>query len=279
MTTYGVATPESCTYRTVDGVPLEARLLVPQGDAAPRAAIAYFHPGAWRAGGPALTYELLHLALRGMVVAAFGYRLLPDRKRPPRQRTGYAMRWDAARSVHDCVADAQAAIRWLRARPDVDAKRVVAAGYSSGAHLAAATAVLPAMESGARSFRPNALVLYAGVFDLGTAELSPLAHIRRKAPPSLVLCGERDSLATQSRQFANAMTTAGNRCELAMYPGGHNTFMSSLDNPVLAPSLTRVDHFLVSLGYIDAATDVDRCIGDLANHVSKKRRKPAKRRS
>src|SRR5918999_1091371 len=98
MTKAAALKPESCTYRTVDGLPLEARLLLPQGDVVPRAAIAYFHPGAWRAGGPAVIYELLHLALRGMVVAAFGYRLLPDRHRPARQRKGYAKRWDAARS-------------------------------------------------------------------------------------------------------------------------------------------------------------------------------------
>ena len=269
-------TGESCTYRTVDGVSLEARLLVPQGDVVPRAAIAYFHPGAWRAGGPMLIHELRHLALRGMVVASFGYRLLPDRHRPPRPRKGYATRYDAARSIHDCVADAQAAIRWFRAHPDVDGKRLVAAGYSSGAHLAAATALLPPVESNRKSCRPNALVLYAGLFDLRVAELSPLQHIRPKAPPGLVLCGERDSLAPQSRLFAQAMSDAGNRCELAVFPGGHTTFTSQFNNPVFAPSLARVDQFLVSLGYIDAVNDVDQRIADLANDVPKARRKPAK---
>ena len=179
MTTDGDVRSESWTYRTVEGVPLEVRLLVPQGDVVPRPAIAHFHPGAWRAGGPMLTHELLHFALRGMIVASFGYRLLPDRHRSPRQRTGYAMRWDAARSIHDCVADAQAAVRWLRGRGDVDGKHVVATGYSSGAHLAAATALLPPVEAVRKSCRPDALVLYAGVYDLGAAELSPLQHIRR----------------------------------------------------------------------------------------------------
>ena len=257
---------ESLTYRTIDGVPLEARLLVPEGGGAPRAAIGYFHPGAWRGGGPSLTHELRHLARRGMVVAAFGYRLLPSRSRPARPRKGYAMRWDAARSIHDCVADAQAAIRWLRARSDVDPKRVVAAGYSSGAHLAAATALLPPVESSSRTGRPNALVLYAGVFDLRDAALSPLQHVRRNAPPALLLCGERDSLVGQSRQFAVAMSDAGNRSELALFPGGHNAFTSDFKNPVLVPSLECLDRFLVSLGYIDAVSDLDRRIADLADH-------------
>jgi acetyl esterase len=265
---------ESCTYRTVDGIPLEARLLLPQVAAIPRAAMAYFHPGAWRAGGPMLIHELRHLASRGMVVAAFGYRLLPDRHRPARERTGYASRWDAAKSIHDCVADAQAAIRWLRARAEVDAKRVVAAGYSSGAHLAAATALLPAMEASRTSCRPNALVLYGGVFDLGVAELSPLQHIGAKAPPALVLCGERDSLAKQSRQLAQAMSDAGNRCELAMFPGGHQTFTSQFSNPVFASSLASVDRFLVSLGHIDEVGDLDQRIAALATTAPKRRRKP-----
>lgn len=271
-------TAESCTYRTVGGVPLEARLLVPQGDDAPRAAVAYFHPGTWRAGGPMLIHELRHLALRGMVVAAFGYRLLPDKHRPPRPRKGYAMRYDAARSIHDCVADAQAAVRWFRNRPDVDGKRVVAAGYSSGAHLAAAASLLPPVESEREreSCRPDALVLYAGVFDVRAPDLSPLQHVRPTAPPALVLCGERDTLAAQNRQFALAMNEAGNRCELAMFPGGHNTFTSQFHNPVFAPSLARVDQFLVSLGYIAEVSDLDRRIADLANYVPKGSAKPGR---
>lgn len=270
---------ESCTYRTIGGVPLEARLLVPQGDVVPRAAIAYFHPGAWRAGGPALIHELLHFALRGMVVAAFGYRLLPDRHRPPRARKGYALRYDAAESIQDCVADAQAAVCWLRSRPDVDKSRVVAAGYSSGAHLAAATALVPPVESDRMSCRPTALVLYAGVLDLGASALSPLQHVRRKSPPALVLCGEQDSLASQSRLFVEAMKGAGNRCDLAMFAGGHNAFTSQLQNPVLAPSLTRVDEFLASLGYIAPATDLEQRIADLASHVPKRRAKRSPTRS
>ena len=265
---------ESITYRTVEGIPLEAKLLVPEGDGAPRAAVGYFHPGSWRAGGPALIHELRHLARRGMIVAAFGYRLLPSRNRPARQRHGYALKWDAARSIHDCVADAQAAICWLQARPDVDPRRVVASGYSSGAHLAAATALLPPEEAASRTGRPNALVLYAGVFDLGDAALSPLHHIKSEAPPALVLCGERDSLVKQSRQFAQAMTDAGNRAELALFPGGHKAFTSDFKNPVFVPSLQRVDRFLVSLGYVDAVTDLGQRIADLADHKPTTSRTP-----
>ena len=72
------------------------------------------------------------------------------------------------------------------------------------------------------------------------------------------------------------MSDAGNRCELALFPGGHNTFTSQLNNPVLAPSIARVDQFLVSLGYIDAVSDVEQRIADLAHHVAKAKRKPTK---
>jgi len=269
MSADGDVRREACTYRTVGEVPLEARLFLPAGDQAPRAAIAYFHPGSWRAGGPALIHELRHLASRGMVAAAFGYRLLPDRRRKSATRVGYARRFDAATSIRDCVADAQAAIRWLRRRADVDVTRVVAAGYSSGAHLAAATALLPAVEPGRASCRPNALVLYGGVFDVrDAAELSPLRHVRPKAPPGLVLCGIRDPLAAGNRQFAQAMIDAGNRCDLAEFPGGHNTFASRFDNPVLTRSLARVDEFLVSLDYLDAVPDVVQRIADLATTLT-----------
>lgn len=173
----------------------------------------------------------------------------------------------------DCVADAQAAVRWLRRHPCVDGTRVVAAGYSSGAHLAAAAALLPAVEPARTSCKPNALVLYAGVFDLGRTELSPLAHVRKNAPPGLVMYGVEDRLASQGQNFSKAMTRAGNRCEVAEFPGGRGTFAAHPDNPVFATALARVDEFLVSLGYLDAVTDVERRIADLDLSTPKPRRK------
>jgi acetyl esterase/lipase len=158
---------------------------------------------------------------------------------------------------------------------------VVAAGYSSGAHLAAGSALLPVAERKRTSCRPNALVLYAGVLERSAADLSPIHHVGRNAPPALLLCGDRDSLVGQSRRFAQVMNDAGKRAELALFPGGHKAFTSQLSNPVLAPSLARVDEFLVSLGYVDPVTDLDGRIADLRNYVptTRRRTRPAGKRS
>ena len=234
------------------GVTLEARVIVPPGPPSPRPAFAYFHPGGWRAGSPAFTQSLRYLATRGLVAASFAYRLLPNGRKADGQP---GSRFGAARSKVDCVADAQAAIRWLRARPEVDGNRIAASGYSAGAHLAAATALLPPVEPDETPYQPNALVLYAGVF-AGTPELSPLAHIRGGAPPALVLYGVRDSLAGQNRRFARAMAEAGNRCEIAEFQGAHGAFAESPHNPVFTAALVRVDEFLVSVGYLEPSTNI-----------------------
>ena len=59
-------------------------------------------------------------------------------------------------SVVDCVADAQCAVGWLRARSDVDPGRVAAGGHSAGGQLALTVALLPDVSS-----RPDAVVVTA----------------------------------------------------------------------------------------------------------------------
>ena len=263
------------TFRTVDGVELEAHVAFPTGEAGDgtRPALAYFHPGGWRAGSPGFSREVHYLASRGMVAVSFGYRLLPNRRRAPVSRAPRWARLGAARSLVDCIADAQAAVRWLRRRDGVDAARVVAGGYSAGAHLAAAAALVPAVERSNVSCRPNALVLYASVFGARQPEASPLAHVRRKAPPALVMCGVADSLIHQNRAFTKAMSDAGNQCELIEFPGGHKAFSARLDNPVFVDSLAQIDRFLVSLDYLTPVRNVERRIAELDLIAPKPRKK------
>lgn len=72
----------------------------------------------------------------------------------------------------ECVQDARAAIRWVRAHAaewGIDPDRIVASGGSAGGHLAACTAVIvdgdKAVENAKFSSVPNALVLFNPVLD------------------------------------------------------------------------------------------------------------------
>lgn len=262
-------------FRTIDGVPLEVRGVIPERAGDLRLpAFAYFHPGAWKAGGPGDHFgrALRYLATRGVFGASFAYRLLPNGRKSDGQ---HGVRFGAARSKLDCVADAQAAIRWLRERPEVDPTRVVAGGYSAGAHLAAATALLAPVEPAEGSCEPNALVLFAGVYE-GEPEVAPLAHVRTGVPPALVAFGVKDPLAAQGRRFAHALVEAGNRCEVAEFPGAHDTFASHPLNPVYAAALARTDEFLVSLGWLEPAPDAADRIANIDADIPARKHPPAK---
>jgi dipeptidyl aminopeptidase/acylaminoacyl peptidase len=86
--------------------------------------------------------------------------------------------------------------------------------------------------------------------------LSPYHHVRKGAPPTLVLHGKEDATVSYAgiEKFVEAMTKAGNRCELEGYDGaGHGFFnyaRKSADNRYAA-TLRRMDAFLKSLGYLE----------------------------
>src|SRR5690606_17083148 len=74
----------------------------------------------------------------------------------------------------ECVIDAKAAMRWIRAHAaklGIDPNRLAAAGGSAGGHLAAAVATLPDHDAADRSVStvPNALALFNPVTILASA--------------------------------------------------------------------------------------------------------------
>lgn len=252
-------------YRSADGFDLKAWIFEPAGHRADdkRPAIVFFFGGGWNGGTPGqFGPQAAHLAEKGMVAIAVDYRV--------RSRQGTP--------ANAAVSDAKAAIRWVRthaSRLGVDPHRIAAGGGSAGGHLAAATALLPGHDASA----PNALVLFNPV--LITASLpgqpeanaerqerfrsrlgaepesmSPYHHIRPGLPPTLILHGEDDQTVPYRtvELFTEAMTEAGNRCELVGYPNqGHGFFNAHRnDNSVYPDTIRRMDEFLASLGWLES---------------------------
>jgi arylformamidase len=130
-------------------------------------------------------------------------------------------------TMAEIVAECRLAISWLISHAEslgFDAKRVVLAGSSAGAHLAASVAL-------AHAAQLHAVVLVSGVYDLrplvGTSindavgltdktalEHSPLFYLEPGFPRALVCWGEIETQAfkKQSETFANALRNIGTSC-------------------------------------------------------------------
>ena len=176
-------------------------------------------------------------------------------------------------TVQQIVAECRMATAWLFAHADelgFDVKRVVVAGSSAGAHLAAmvvqrswSDAATPHAE------RVRAAVLVSGIYDLeplvGTdinqalgldaaaaRQASPALQGLAGFPPSIVCWGEIETaeFKRQSRDFASALQAAGSVCEIFEVPK-RNHFDAILD---LTDASTRLGRATLAL-LQDAALD------------------------
>jgi len=175
----------------------------------PHPAVILVHGGGWLGGskeGYLATGPML--ARNGYVTCAINYRLAPQFPYPA--------------AFDDC----QRAVRWIRAHAkeyDVHPKRVGAMGDSAGGHLVGLIGVRDTRDNSDRelsrfSSRPEAVVGYYGAYELVrmwkiemahrplTAwlggppeghekvyrETSPASMVTRKAPPFLIIHGNKD---------------------------------------------------------------------------------------
>jgi acetyl esterase/lipase len=251
-----VATREF-TYKEPASGPLKLLVTYPPGwkAADARPGVVFFFGGGWANGDvKQFAEQAEHLARRGMVAARADYRV--------KSRQGV--------SPEACVEDAKSAVRWLRAHAKeqgIDPGRIVAAGGSAGGHIAACTAFTPGLdapgEDPAVSSKPDALVLFnpvlrfQGVSKLmerigGDAELaeaiSPVLHVAKGAPPTLILFGTDDPLAPMGDEYVARAKAAGAVAELFTAEGvGHGFF----NRPAWkAKTTARMDAFLTSIGYL-----------------------------
>jgi arylformamidase len=181
----------------------------------PAGLLVFIHGGYWQElSAQDSLFPAAACARRGLAFAALDYTLAP------------------AASVADIVVQCRRALVWVFQHAQalgVDASRIVVAGSSAGAHLAAMVAMPDALPDGeGSSYAVRAAVLVSGIYELeplvGSSINSALAlnpvSARQVSPSLLALSGfprsvvcwgavETEEFKRQSRDFATALATAG----------------------------------------------------------------------
>lgn len=210
--------------------------------------LTWFYGGAWQSGRRQdYRFVAATLARRGLLVAVPDYRLHPQ--------VGYPA------FLHD-AADAVATLRLRAAAWGGDAARVILAGHSAGAHIAAMLALdrrwLGTREgllgaiglAGPYDFLPiqgaDIRAVFAGAADL--RETQPIHHADGGGPPLLLLHGARDRTCypRNSLALATRVGAAGGAARAVLYPRtGHAGILLGLV-PWLArcPVLADMERFV-----------------------------------
>ncbi len=262
------APPDVFLYEQVGGTDLKLYVFEPPNSdyRKPRGAIVLFHGGGWSSGSAAGIFAIArYFASLGMVGISVEYRLADGKDITP----------------FEAVEDAKASLRWVRGHAavlNVDPKKIAAYGESAGAHLAAATAIVGENPAGEDlSGVPNAMVLFSPALDIEQNErfkkligagrdvtsISPLRHIRKSMPPTIILTGALDELipSTTLIDYCNRMKQARNRCDLEIYPGvghmleppGEQGTGNANSSKTKYDAFLRLDQFLLSLGFLPPA--------------------------
>lgn len=191
--------------------------------------LVFIHGGYWQElGKDSALFAAPGCLTAGAAFAALGYTLAPRA------------------SVRDMVLECRRALRWLQAHAGdfgYDATRIVVAGSSAGAHLAAMCGLRGWIEDDdLPAGVPAAAVLVSGIYDLaplvGTSinaalqldtatcqRISPLAQALTGSPPTVVCWGqvETSEFKRQSQAFAAALQDAGvSVCGVFEVPGRHH---------------------------------------------------------
>lgn len=250
-------------YKTVGSRQLKADVLYPDDWRASdnRPAIVFFSGGAWRSGG---TQQFLrqaqYFAKRGMVTVRAEYRdSTRDKVKPD-----------------TCLKDAVSAMRWVRKHAKtlgIDPDRIVSSGGSAGGYLAAGVATIDDFHSEGDDLsvspKPNAMVLFNPVVDFVTLDrapefgivgelavkISPLQHVAKDLPPTLILIGSKDRFLGQNEQFAAKARRLGARVEIDLAEGQPHAYFNR--SPWLEKTVASADRFLVSLRYLDEQPRVE----------------------
>ena len=242
---------ENIPYRSVDGVELTLDVTVPLGSG-PFPVMVYIHGGAWIWGSPVTHRKLTHrLAQQGFLTLSVDYRLAPEAPFPAGLN-------DCIHAVHFA---AEFASKW-----GGDSDRIVIAGDSAGANLAAATAIELASSIGTPDIRGVGL-LY-GVYDFRSGEapdpvttllydayLGDLSHLVEdprvspvmkvaSLPPAFIAVGTEDELIEDAENLTAEMTAVGKPYNYKIYPGMPHAFSQMEFLPFAKTSISDMADYL-----------------------------------
>ncbi|MGI9146800.1 MAG: alpha/beta hydrolase [Chloroflexota bacterium] len=239
--------PERVTFSSAGGWPLAADLYRPSGARAAGKrlpSVIVVHGGAWQSGdkgeNPASNQWLV---ARGYLVLDIQYRLAP------------AADWRGA------VEDIRRAAAWLRghaAETGADPDQIAFLGRSAGGHLALLAAYATEAAGGPEQAQPWCVIALYAPADLrrlhaeacrtqahdireGISAVigsppsagieayrlaSPLERVHPKAPPTLLIHGDWDTVvqAEHSRRLARALRGVGVRVQLVCVPFARHAF-------------------------------------------------------
>jgi len=250
-----IAQSEQFVYKVTPQAELRLYLLRPcVAAASPLPAIVYFSGGGWVNGTPdGMIANAAWFRDQGLIGIAADYRV--------KNRHGT--------TPLECVKDGKSAIRYVRAHASelgIEAERIIAAGGSAGAHVAAATFLEGNDESGEDTgvcTKPNALVLHNPVVGLGFCpeffsehpDCSPIAGLCAGWPPTILSCGTADQVTpyVYALEFCEKMKAAGNVCELITIPDADHGCDWPVANVNFQPTMTRMAEFLRSNNIIPRA--------------------------
>lgn len=253
---------ETITYPSLGtGKPIKAELFEP-GSAGPHPAVVLFHGcgGLWNRRGQlsARQAEMArHLVRIGYVV------LIPDsfRSRGEEEVCSQPLR-ERPVTHDDRRGDALGALAWLRARPDVDAGRIAAIGWSHGGSvvLNATNRLSQTVSASGLAFKA-AIAFYPGCVDgRGAGRYAPTA-------PVLILMGASDDWTRPEpcQRLAAAMAEEREPLTLVLYPGAYHGFDSPADfsNTMRVQGGTRTVTMASNpAARADAAQQVDRFLAE-----------------
>jgi acetyl esterase len=244
------------------GGPIPLRIIAPEN---PRGVYFHIHGGGWTWGTADEQDPWLdRLADRcGLAVVSVEYRLAPEHPFPA--------------GPDDC----EAAALWLlrEAESRFGTSRLFIGGESAGAHLSALTLLRLRDKHGLKPFR--GANLFAGCYDVSMTPsvanwgdeplilntpgvkvfadnfcgpdlnrrdpaVSPLYADLKGLPPALFSVGTRDLLLDDTLFMASRWVAAGNKADLAVWPGGCHVFIR-FDSALTEQALSRIDGFIEEL--------------------------------
>ncbi|WP_461442928.1 alpha/beta hydrolase [Maribacter sp.] len=218
-------------YKTVDDITLTAHIFYPENHDKSQAKPAhlFFNGGGWAIGLPEWSYGVCKSAAKeGRVAIAFDYRL----------RNIYGT------DVKASVSDALSAIAWVRENAKelgIKPNKILADGFSAGAHLALVSSMIENREDfgvmSKYSSKPNAIILGSCPYDIAgrdvynvpynTKTISPMYLLKENLPPIIAFHGENDDMVefSEFEKFRDAIQKTKNSFTWRSYAGaGHFYF-------------------------------------------------------